>query len=169
MLCIACEHLFTSLPIISSVVIPHLSLGLSLSSPHLPPEQLDSFMHRMLVSRISRRVLVEHHVALSAVVAKHGVIDSRDRIGIIYPNLDVKECITQSIKHLKARPLPSLGIVGVNSQDVPWPDVIIDGHVDTKFAYIKVRDLIFQYCAMICITLSYRNISTTWYSSYLKM
>lgn len=45
----------------SATVIPALSLGLSLSSPYLAPERLDSFIRRMLISRISRRVLVEHH------------------------------------------------------------------------------------------------------------
>ncbi|KDQ21018.1 hypothetical protein BOTBODRAFT_100797 [Botryobasidium botryosum FD-172 SS1] len=120
-----------------SGVIPALSLGLSLSSPHLPPDQLDSFMRRMLVTRISRRVLVDHHVALSRAVAKHGAVDSHQRIGIIYPNLDVKACIMQSVKHLKARPLAPLDITGIDSGDIPWPDVVIDGHVDTTFAYIK--------------------------------
>jgi len=38
---------------VSAVVIPNLSLGLSLSSLHLSPDHLDSFMRRMLVSRIS--------------------------------------------------------------------------------------------------------------------
>ncbi|KAF7355339.1 Protein-serine/threonine kinase [Mycena sanguinolenta] len=50
-----------------STVIPTLALGLSLSSPHLSPDDLDSFMRRMLVSRISRRVLAEHHIALSEI------------------------------------------------------------------------------------------------------
>lgn len=46
-------------------IIPSLTIGIVESSNHLPSEQLDGFMERMLRSRISRRVLAEQHISLS--------------------------------------------------------------------------------------------------------
>ncbi|KIL70033.1 hypothetical protein M378DRAFT_183638 [Amanita muscaria Koide BX008] len=120
-----------------AVIIPNLSLGLSLSSPYLAPEQLDSFMRRMLVSRISRRVLVEHHIALSNNFAKRGHTDREPRVGIIFTGLDVKRSIEKCARLLKERP------IGVEDywEDCPrfdgWPDVVIEGHEGTKFPYIR--------------------------------
>ncbi|KAI0796657.1 alpha-ketoacid dehydrogenase kinase [Abortiporus biennis] len=104
-----------------STVIPSLSLGMSLSSPYLEPERLDSFMRRMLVSRISRRVLAEHHVALSATYEARKAGDKRS-----------------NDHYLRNRPLDI-------DNDFPpdkiskaeWSEVIVDGHLGTKFAYIR--------------------------------
>jgi hypothetical protein len=49
----------------SLTVIPSLALGVVEVSEHIPAEQLESFMQRMLKSRISRRVLAEQHIALT--------------------------------------------------------------------------------------------------------
>ncbi|EJF61246.1 alpha-ketoacid dehydrogenase kinase [Dichomitus squalens LYAD-421 SS1] len=119
-------------------VIPNLSLGMSLSSPYLLPDRLDSFMRRMLVSRISRRVLAEHHIALTRQVNSHEGSHVRDNVGIITTALDVKECIVRCARFLQQRPYHS----GEDSLDAPlsnapWPEVEIEGHVNTKFAYIR--------------------------------
>ncbi|KAJ7047343.1 branched-chain alpha-ketoacid dehydrogenase kinase [Mycena alexandri] len=109
-----------------STVIPSLSLGLSLASPHFSPDDLDSFMRRMLVSRISRRVLAEHHIALSEIhsgkhiSASHG----EPHVGIIFTGLNIKRCIEKCANLLRQR-------------GREWPEVVIDGHVETSFAYIK--------------------------------
>ncbi|PBL02587.1 alpha-ketoacid dehydrogenase kinase [Armillaria gallica] len=109
-----------------ATVIPNLYLGLSLSSPYLAPDQLDSFMRRMLISRISRRVLAEHHIALSEAYA--GTRAQESRVGIISTALDVAGCIRRCTDLLKSRPL----------QDAKgWPQIVIDGHLDCKFAYIR--------------------------------
>jgi pyruvate dehydrogenase kinase 2/3/4 len=58
-------------------------------------------MRRMLVSRISRRVLAEHHLALSS--AFHGRDhdpDGGDHVGIIYTNLKVKDSIQRCVRYL---------------------------------------------------------------------
>jgi len=116
----------------SATVIPNLSLGLSLSSPYLPPDQLDSFMRRMLVSRISRRVLAEHHIALSDIHAgRHSEASEEPHVGIIFTGLNVRQSIERCAILLKEKP------VGVEGNDGEWPDVVIDGHVETKFSYIK--------------------------------
>lgn len=117
-----------------AIVIPSLSLGFSLSSRYLPPDQLDSVMRRMLVSRISRRVLAEHHIALSEMHAGSHT-DSRDdpHVGIIFTGLNVTRSIQRCVKLLRERPAST-------EDDIPsskLPKVIIDGHQDASFSYIK--------------------------------
>ena len=113
-------------------MIPSLSLGLSLSSQYLAPERLDSFMRRMLVSRISRRVLAEHHLALSS--AYHGRDhdpDGGDHVGIIYTNLRVKDSIQRCVKYLTEEDQASgRGLL-------KKPNIVIDGQLDTEFSYIR--------------------------------
>ncbi|KZS97677.1 alpha-ketoacid dehydrogenase kinase N-terminal domain-containing protein [Sistotremastrum niveocremeum HHB9708] len=122
-------------------VIPLLSLGLSLSSPHLAPDYLDSFMRRMLVSRISRRVLAEHHIALTeSLVEQRHRIKSRNKahgdVGIIYTDLRPKESIERCVRLLHAG--PNRLVPGLSDQaELTPPEVIIDGDADTRFAYIR--------------------------------
>ncbi|KAI0036852.1 alpha-ketoacid dehydrogenase kinase N-terminal domain-containing protein [Vararia minispora EC-137] len=109
-----------------SAVIPSLSLGLSLASPYLPPDQLDSFMRRMLVSRMSRRVLAEHHIALSdAFNGRDHNVDGEGHVGIIYTGLNVEKSVKKCASILRP---PS---------NVQMPEVIIEGHLGTTFAYIR--------------------------------
>jgi len=123
---------------ISAIVIPNLSLGLSLSSPLLPPEQLDSFMRRMLVSRISRRVITQHHIALTSSLDGR-VADStgEPQVGIIITGLNVKRSIEKCVSILSQRPLDIEGHGGEPLRNTEWPEVIINGHLHTHFAYIR--------------------------------
>ncbi|GLB33838.1 putative alpha-ketoacid dehydrogenase kinase [Lyophyllum shimeji] len=119
-------------------VIPSLSLGLSLSSRYLPPDQLDSFMRRMLVSRISRRVLAEHHIALSEIHAgTHKESSTEPHVGIIFTGLNVRRSIQRCIKLLRARPVEVEDDYGRAVRGTRWPEVVIDGHLDTTFPYIR--------------------------------
>ncbi|KAF9247070.1 alpha-ketoacid dehydrogenase kinase [Melanogaster broomeanus] len=119
-------------------VIPSLSLGLSLASPHLPPESLDSFMRRMLVSRTSRRVLAEHHVALTKSLGNNSSNSHKDpHVGIIYTALNLKASIDKCVKLLRNRPHDIEDESGENVPNRGWPEVIVDGHLDTTFAYIR--------------------------------
>ena len=126
-----------SLP--SATVIPSLSLGLSLSSPHLPAEELDAFMRRMLSSRISRRVLAEHHIALSEALAGRGgeSAEGDSHVGIIFTGLNVKRSINYCAKLLRERPPNVEDGLGDVMQGLEWPEVIVKGHIDTKFSYIR--------------------------------
>ncbi len=97
-------------------------------------------MRRMLVSRISRRVLAEHHIALTKDLQSRRDGDSSrsDHVGIIYTGLNVKDSIDLCAKHLRSRPYyVDDGVDSGANVNADWPEVIIDGHVDTKFAYIK--------------------------------
>ncbi|KAF8138735.1 alpha-ketoacid dehydrogenase kinase [Boletus edulis] len=116
--------------------IPSLSLGLSLASPHLPPDSLDSFMHRMLVSRISRRVLAEHHVALTKSLGKNSLEAQDPHVGIIYTALNLKNSVDKCVRLLRNRPYCIVDDMGESRPDRTWPEVIVDGHLDTKFSYI---------------------------------
>lgn len=92
----------------------------------------------MLVSRISRRVLAEHHIALSDTVAGRGRVKrgEDDHVGIIYTGLNVAKSVRRctallhQLTHDSDDPLP-------NGHDLRWPEVIIEGDIDTQFAYIK--------------------------------
>ncbi|KAF9534300.1 alpha-ketoacid dehydrogenase kinase N-terminal domain-containing protein [Crepidotus variabilis] len=118
-------------------VIPNITLGLSLASPHLPPESLDSFMRRMLVSRISRRVLAEHHIALSeGFVGRGQRTDGEPHVGIIFTGLNVKRSVERCARLLRESP-----IWIYDEENLPdpscWPEVHVEGHVNTSFAYIR--------------------------------
>lgn len=86
-------------------------------------------MRRMLTSRISRRVLVEHHIALSDSFRhqrQESSVSERP-VGIIYTGLNVAQSIQKCATLLKER----------SRSDTLWPEVIIHGHLDTKFSYIR--------------------------------
>ena len=95
-------------------------------------------MRRMLVSRISRRVLAEHHLALSS--AFHGRDrdpDGGEHVGIIYTNLKVKDCIQRCMKYLAdAVNQPSEGR-NPGKAFLGKPRVVIDGQLDAEFSYIR--------------------------------
>jgi pyruvate dehydrogenase kinase 2/3/4 len=108
---------------------------MSLSSRHLPPEELDAFMRRMLVSRISRRVLAEHHIALSDSLAgqrRSGEGDEDAHVGLIYTALNVRGCVENCVRWLREKPLD------VSEDEISqWPEFIIDGHLGARFSYIR--------------------------------
>jgi len=116
-----------------ATVIPNLSLGISLSSPNLAPDELDTFMRRMLVSRISRRVLAQHHIALSQVFAgKHKPWDSSEpNVGIITTGLNVKASIEKCARLLRYQSLDAEG-----NADTPV-EVIVEGDIGMRFSYIR--------------------------------
>ncbi|KAI0320774.1 alpha-ketoacid dehydrogenase kinase N-terminal domain-containing protein [Amylostereum chailletii] len=118
-----------------ATVIPNLTLGLSLSSPHLSPDQLDSFIRRMLVSRISRRVLAEHHIALSdAFAGRNHPSDGEGHVGIIYPGLCVEKSVRKCTSLLRQH---SHEFEDSHLEGRPWPEVVVEGHLGTRFAYIR--------------------------------
>ena len=122
-------------------MIPALSLGLSLSSPHLPPDQLDSFLRRMPTSRISRRVLAEHHIALSDGLnggkpRRNQTLDG-DHVGVIYTGMMMKDSIERCTGWLRSEKHGLLSLDPHPTGYIKYPEVIVDGHLSTKFAYIR--------------------------------
>jgi len=95
-------------------------------------------MRRMLVSRISRRVLAEHHLALSS--AFHGRDhdpDGGDQVGIIYTNLSVKDCIQRCVRYLTDTAYQSPEERNTGKVFLEKSKVVIDGQLDTEFSYIR--------------------------------
>ena len=123
----------------SAVVIPNLSLGLSLASPHLSPDQLDAFMRRMLVSRISRRVLAEHHIALSESVVGRNYVTNKEEghVGIIFTGLNVEKSVQRCTALLHQLTHDSDDSGSPNNHEIQWPEVNVEGHIGAQFAYIR--------------------------------
>lgn len=94
-------------------------------------------MRRMLVSRISRRVLCQHHIALSDSLAGRDGENPQDHVGIIYTQLNARTSIEKCSALLRQRPRDIDSDVPQELKNAAWPEVIVDGHLDTKFAYIK--------------------------------
>lgn len=91
----------------------------------------------MLVSRISRRVLAEHHVALTKSLGKNSLEAQDPHVGIIYTALNFESSIDTCVKLLRNRPYNIEDDVEEGRADREWPEVIVDGHLDTKFSYIR--------------------------------
>jgi len=94
-------------------------------------------MRRMLVSRISRRVLAEHQIALTEAFAGRGQhTNGEPHVGIIFTGLNVKRSVEHCARLLRESPLWASEDIG-HPDPSRWPEVQIQGHVDTSFAYIR--------------------------------
>lgn len=133
-------------------IIPSLTIGIVESSQHLESAALDSFMERMLRSRISRRVLAEQHIALSEALddpfhffnepategpgADVSPAGDGEHVGIIYTNLKVSSVVEKGI-HLLRRMFEHEIETGQRTGDAAIiPDVVVDGALEARFAYI---------------------------------
>jgi hypothetical protein len=92
----------------------------------------------MLVSRISRRVLAEHHLALSKSLGTNSLSLPEDpHVGIIYTALNLRHSIDKCVALLRGRSYDMEDEIGESMPNRGWPEVIVDGHIDTKFSYIR--------------------------------
>ena len=100
----------------------------------------------MLVSRISRRVIAEHHIALSDTLAGRHPFVPDGHVGVIHNKVNIKGVLERCKDILDSRPH---GLAdGLDLKVAPgdlqrefgdqWPELVINGHVDTNVAYIKV-------------------------------
>ncbi|PWN47333.1 hypothetical protein IE53DRAFT_390537 [Violaceomyces palustris] len=123
-------------------IIPSLTIGIVESSHHLPPNQLDKFMERMLRSRISRRVLAEQHIALSDALddpfhffnepaEDEDGTEVGDHVGIIYTRLSAASVVNKGIRLLTKM---FSNVEGLPNDRIP--KVSVDGDLDARFAYI---------------------------------
>lgn len=94
-------------------------------------------MRRMLISRISRRVLAEHHIALSEAYKGRGRKTSDEpHVGIIFTGLNVKRSVEHCAHLLRQSPI-WLEDGSADSNLAGWPDIEVDGHIETSFSYIR--------------------------------
>jgi pyruvate dehydrogenase kinase 2/3/4 len=82
---------------------------------------------------------VEHHVALSNHLSghEHGIGEGEPHVGIIFTGLNVKRSIGKCAKLLKERPIGMEDYWGDCAHIKGSPEVVIEGHADTKFPYIR--------------------------------
>ncbi|KAF9949762.1 hypothetical protein BGZ72_008500 [Mortierella alpina] len=113
------------------VVIPQLALGIMECSKHIPAQQVDQFMNKMLRSRISRRVLAEQHISLTANYnSPNHMMTDRGFIGIIYTHCNPREIVERTALLAAETCRQALG------GTVNPPKVILDGNIDAEFSYI---------------------------------
>ncbi|KAF9575158.1 hypothetical protein EC968_004094 [Mortierella alpina] len=113
------------------VVIPQLALGIMECSKHIPAQQVDQFMNKMLRSRISRRVLAEQHISLTANYnSPNHMMTDRGFIGIIYTHCNPREIVERTALLAAETCRQALG-GAINP-----PKVILDGNLDAEFSYI---------------------------------
>ncbi|KAI9336821.1 branched-chain alpha-ketoacid dehydrogenase, partial [Zopfochytrium polystomum] len=119
-------------------VIPHLAIGLSeIPASHFSAEDVDRFMGAMVFSRIGRRVLGEHHLALTANFtrtwreqqAKHHGASGGDRIVNLRCRADrlVEHCSTMASAWFSET---------FSSTGIAPPRVVVDGHLHALIACI---------------------------------
>ena len=97
-------------------------------------------MRRMLVSRISRRVLAEHHLALTqSLMEQEKSPDGGGNVGIIFTGLSVKRSLDKFIRVLlSTESMPERLRLGLPKQGVyKLPEIVVDGQVDATFSYIR--------------------------------
>ncbi|KAG0346768.1 hypothetical protein BG004_000875 [Podila humilis] len=113
------------------VVIPQLAMGIMECSKHLPPEQVDKFMSKMLRSRISRRVLAEQHISLTSNFnSPNHMVSDRGYIGIIYTHCNPRDIVERTAILAAETCRQSTG------GKMEPPKVIMDGKIDAEFSYI---------------------------------
>ncbi|CAO3574559.1 unnamed protein product [Mortierella alpina] len=113
------------------VVIPQLALGIMECSKHIPAQQVDQFMNKMLRSRISRRVLAEQHISLTANYnSPNHMMTDRGFIGIIYTHCNPREIVERTALLAAETCRQALGGA------IRPPKVILDGNLDAEFSYI---------------------------------
>ncbi|KAM0755579.1 Atypical/PDHK/BCKDK protein kinase [Meredithblackwellia eburnea MCA 4105] len=114
------------------IIIPELAIGVAEASPiHFPPQDLDTFMTRMLRSRISRRVITEQHIALTSqfrarqsAKGKGKEVEHDRKVGVV-DFVNPREVINHCMELITERGGPE-GTVKVN----------FEGDLDVSFAYI---------------------------------
>ncbi|KAJ9061932.1 putative protein kinase PKP2 [Entomophthora muscae] len=105
-------------------------------SPYLPPEQIDEFMSKALMSRIARRVVAEQHIALTKKFNGESPNCSNDKVGVVTiecdPEDSVRRCATL------ARELVAKSYQKVHGKEVPsLPGLIIEGHMGVRFPFVQ--------------------------------
>ncbi|KAF1918724.1 branched-chain alpha-ketoacid dehydrogenase [Ampelomyces quisqualis] len=119
-----------------AAVIPRLAIGVLEVRGLVTPEATDRFMTTMLRSRISRRVIAEQHLALTATFHSpcHGphapLRHDQEAVGEIF-----LRCNAREIVHACAKTTQDL-ITRAYGPDVQLPQIKLYGHLEAAFPYI---------------------------------
>ncbi|CAG8517949.1 762_t:CDS:2 [Ambispora leptoticha] len=113
------------------VVIPQLAMGMNECSDHIPEKQINLFMNKMLLSRLSRRVLAEQQIALTENWHDPGYcegITNDGYIGVVSTRCNARDIVTEVAKMTRKH--------FQNKYRIVPPDVLLDGEQDITFTYI---------------------------------
>lgn len=117
-------------------VIPKLAMGILESNGLMDVRDLDKFMNTILRSRISRRVIAEQHLALTETFNASWyspgapLPDGHDFIGEVFLKCVARDIIERCAKAVRVLARNAYG------PDVPLPEILVTGHLDTTFPYI---------------------------------
>eukprot|EP00126_Sphaerothecum_destruens_P007244 Sdes_comp19759_c0_seq1m11795 len=123
---------FQYVELLQSLVTQHSSVISTLAkasveiSPHMSTADLNIFLDSMLTTRISRRVLAEHHIALHHHYHS-GNKKNTDFVGIIMLNLCPAKLAQKIIKQAQTICFTTYG---------KYPPVELYGHKDSSFSHI---------------------------------
>ncbi|KAF5100315.1 hypothetical protein D0Z03_000836 [Geotrichum reessii] len=118
-------------------IIPNLVIGAIECSMYqsIDSNQLDEFMSSILRSRISRRVIAEQHLSLTANY-KNGTYndgsskDDPNYIGAVFLHCNAKQAVEESAAQ-------ATKLIQQVYPDAVMPEIIIEGLTDTTFLYMK--------------------------------
>lgn len=118
-------------------IIPNLVIGAIECSMYqsIDSDKLDKFMSSILCSRISRRVIAEQHLSLTANY-KNGTYndgsskDDPNYIGAVFLRCNAKEAV-------EASAVQASMLIQQLYPDARMPEIIIEGLTDTNFLYMK--------------------------------
>jgi hypothetical protein len=118
-------------------VIPNLVIGAIECSMYqsIDSNKLDKFMSSILCSRISRRVIAEQHLSLTANY-KNGTYndgsskDDPNYIGAVFLRCNAKEAV-------EASAVQASMLIQQLYPEASMPEIIIEGLTDTNFLYMK--------------------------------
>ncbi|RKF57116.1 kinase 2, mitochondrial [Erysiphe neolycopersici] len=121
------EHLTT---------IPKLTMGILECRDLMNPEDLDKFMNTVLRSRISRRVIAQHHLALShsfSTLNKSCSFDKaymNDNVGEVFLKCNASTVIKRCMTAISTLCFATYGT------SVKIPSIQVKGHLTATFPYI---------------------------------
>jgi hypothetical protein len=116
-------------------VIPKLAMGILECGDLMKSEDLDKFMNTILRSRISRRVIAEQHMALTETFhadwfSPGAKLSDNEFIGEIF-----LRCVAKDVVERCGRTIHEIARLAYGN-DVPLPEIKIEGHLDATFPYI---------------------------------
>lgn len=113
------------------LVVPELAIGVAESPPDVfPAQELDTFMMRMLRSRISRRVVIEQQIALTEQFEArqaHRAVDDH-KVGVVDTRLDPNETVRKCTELLSRS--EKLGHVPVVVEGGAKPFAYVSEHLE---------------------------------------
>lgn len=108
--------------------IPTMAKGFQECSRYMTPGAVNEFLDTAIRNRISVRLIAEQHIALSHVLSEYGAQGKHD--GVVDVNCSPADMVRACSVIVSEMCEATFGAS---------PEVVIDGHVDSTFAYVPVH------------------------------